>query len=52
MEHLAGQYFLNTDLRGEEIRELIEKLYQAGYEFMILHARGCLKQTVFKSFNQ
>lgn len=43
MEHLAGQYFLNTDLREEEIREQIGELCRAGYEVIFLHARAGLK---------
>ena len=31
MKHLTGQYFLNTDLRAEEIREQIGELCRAGY---------------------
>ena len=43
MEHLAGQYFLNTDLRADEIREQIGELCRAGYECIFLHARAGLK---------
>lgn len=47
MEHLAGQYFLNSDLRGEEIREQIGMLCNAGYEIIFLHARAGLKTPYF-----
>ena len=47
MEHLAGQYFLNTDLREEEIREQIGMLCKAGYEAIFLHARTGLKTPYF-----
>lgn len=43
MEHLAGQYFLNSDLRAEEIRAQIRELHNAGYETIFLHARAGLK---------
>ena len=43
MEHLAGQYFLNSDLRAEEIREQVKALCCAGYENIFLHARAGLK---------
>lgn len=43
MEHLAGQYFLNSDLRAEEITEQIKKLCSVGYESIFLHARAGLK---------
>ena len=43
MEHLAGQYFLNTDLREDEIREQIGMLCKAGYEEVFLHARAGLE---------
>ena len=43
MEHLAGQYFLNSDLREEEIRTQIQQLCDAGYESIHLHARAGLK---------
>ena len=47
MEHLAGQYFLNSDLREEEIREQIGLLCKAGYESIFLHARAGLKTPYF-----
>ena len=47
MEHLTGQYFLNTDLRAEEIREQIGLLCEAGYEAIFLHARAELKTPYF-----
>ena len=47
MEHLAGQYFLNSDLRVEEIREQIQMLCSAGYESIFLHARAGLKTPYF-----
>ncbi len=47
MEHLAGQYFLNSDLRAEEIREQIQMLCSAGYESIFLHARAGLKTPYF-----
>lgn len=47
MEHLAGQYFLNSDLRVEEIREQIKMLCSAGYESIFLHARAGLKTPYF-----
>ena len=31
MEHLTGQYFLNSDLRPDEIREQIGLLCTAGF---------------------
>ena len=43
MEHLAGQYFLNSDLRADEIRTQIMELHNAGYETIFLHARAGLK---------
>lgn len=43
MEYLAGQYFLNSDLRVEEIREQIRELCRAGYETIFLHARAGLE---------
>jgi len=43
MEHLAGQYFLNSDLRVDEIREQIGELCRAGYECIFLHARAGMK---------
>lgn len=43
MKHLAGQYFLNSDLREEEIREQIRELCKVGYEVIFLHARAGLK---------
>ena len=43
MEHLTGQYFLNTDLRAAEIREQIGELCESGYECIFLHARTGLK---------
>ena len=47
MEHLAGQYFLNSDLREEEIRGQIGMLFDAGYEVIFLHARAGLKTPYF-----
>ena len=47
MEHLAGQYFLNTDLREDEIRKQIGMLCEAGYEVIFLHARAGLKTPYF-----
>jgi len=47
MEHLTGQYFLNSDLRGEEIRGQIRELCLAGYEAVFLHARAGLKTPYF-----
>lgn len=47
MEHLAGQYFLNSDLRTGEIREQIKALCSAGYESIFLHARAGLKTPYF-----
>ena len=47
MEHLTGQYFLNIDLRAEEIREQIAELCRAGYEAIFLHARAGLKTPYF-----
>ena len=43
MEHLAGQYFINSDLRADEIRQQIRELCQAGYEIIYLHARAGMK---------
>ncbi|MBQ9337749.1 MAG: hypothetical protein IJS14_10690 [Lentisphaeria bacterium] len=43
MEHLAGQYFLNSDLRPDEIREQVGELCRAGYECLFLHARAGMK---------
>lgn len=43
MRHIAAQYFLNTDLRAEELREQAELLCGAGYEEIFLHARAGLK---------
>ena len=47
MEHLTGQYFLNSDLRPEEIREQIGELCRAGYEAIFLHARAGMKTPYF-----
>ncbi|MBE6376288.1 MAG: hypothetical protein E7050_07470 [Lentisphaerae bacterium] len=38
----AGQYFLNADLKADELREQAGKLYEAGYEMIFLHARAGL----------
>ena len=43
MEHLAGQYFLNTDLKKEEIAWQISELAKTGYENIFFHARAGLK---------
>ena len=43
MRHVAAQYFLNTDLRAEELREQTALLCGAGYEEIFLHARAGLK---------
>jgi len=43
MRHIAAQYFLNTDLREEELREQAKLLCEAGYEEIFLHARAGLK---------
>lgn len=43
MEYLCGQYFLNSDLRADEIRQHIRELCNAGYETIFLHARAGLK---------
>ena len=43
MRHIAAQYFLNTDLRAEELREQAKLLCEAGYEEIFLHARAGLK---------
>ena len=47
MEHLTGQYFLNSDLRPDEIREQIAELCRAGYEAIFLHARAGMKTPYF-----
>lgn len=47
MEHLCGQYFLNSDLRADEIREQIREFHRAGYETIFLHARAGLKTPYF-----
>ena len=47
MEHLAGQYFLNSDLRPDEIREQVAELCRAGYEAIFLHARAGMKTPYF-----
>ena len=38
----AGQYFLNADLKADELREQAKKLCDAGYEMIFLHARAGL----------
>ena len=43
----AGQYFLNDDLRAEEIREQVGELCRAGYECIFLHARAGLRTPYF-----
>ncbi|MBO4633365.1 MAG: hypothetical protein J5858_15720 [Lentisphaeria bacterium] len=47
MHHLAGQYFLNTDLCGAEIRGQVGELCRAGYEAIFLHARAGMKTPYF-----
>ena len=47
MEHLAGQYFINSDLRPDEIRTQIRELCNAGYEIIFLHAREGMKTPYF-----
>ena len=47
MEYLAGQYFLNSDLRVDEIREQVDELCRAGYESIFLHARAGMKTPYF-----
>ncbi|MBE6385845.1 MAG: hypothetical protein E7048_09320 [Lentisphaerae bacterium] len=43
MKHIAAQYFLNTDLRKEELEEQGEMLCDTGYEEIYLHARAGMK---------
>lgn len=43
MERVTGQYFLNTDLREDELREQTRLLCEAGYEVIYLHSRAGLK---------
>ncbi len=43
MERVTGQYFLNTDLREDELREQARLLCEAGYEAIYLHSRAGLK---------
>ena len=43
MERVTGQYFLNTDLRADELREQARLLCEAGYEAIYLHSRAGLK---------
>ena len=43
MKYLAGQYFINSDLRADEIRQQIRELCDAGYEIIFLHARAGMK---------
>ena len=43
MKYIAAQYFLNTDLRQEELEEQAQMLCDAGYEEVYLHARAGLK---------
>ena len=47
MEYLTGQYFLNSDLRADEIREQVAELCRAGYEAIFLHARAGMKTPYF-----
>lgn len=47
MEHLTGQYFLNCNLRPEEIRTQMRQLCDAGYEVIFLHARSGMKTPYF-----
>lgn len=40
MKHIAAQYFLNSDLRKEELEKQAELLCEAGYGEIYLHARA------------
>ena len=43
MKHIAAQYFLNTDLRADELEKQAAMLCEAGFEEIYLHARAGLK---------
>ena len=42
MKHIAAQYFLNTDLRADELEKQAAMLCEAGFEEIYLHARAGL----------
>jgi len=45
--YVAGQYFLNHDLKADEVRKQVREIAQAGYQAIYGHARQGLKIPYF-----